>query len=98
LIDLRFWLRVAKLRWRFANVPEVLGEHHVHPASWFNRSFKYAERQRDLARVQAQAVWELGLPSWMYLFALGRHAYTYIPSGLKRVVRRGLVGPQERDV
>lgn len=98
LIDLRFWLRVAKLGWRFANVPEVVGEHFVHPKSWFNRSFKYSERQRDLARVQAQIVRELDLPSWMYLFALGRYAYAYIPSGLKRVVRRGMVGSPERDV
>jgi hypothetical protein len=48
--------------------------------------------------VQAQAVRELGLPSWMYLYSLGRHVYAYIPVGWKRVVRRGLVGSQERDV
>lgn len=98
LIDLRFYLRVAKLGWRLANVAEVLGEHHVHDDSWFHRTLDYVERQRDLAKVQAQAVRELGLPSWMYLFALGRHAYAYIPPGLKRVVRRGLVRSRERDV
>ncbi len=98
LIDLRFWLRVAKQGWRFANVAEVVGEHYVHSRSWFNSSFKYSERQRDLARVQAQIVRELELPSWMYLFALGRYAYAYIPSSLKRVVRRGMVGSPERDV
>ena len=80
LIDLRFYLRVAKLGWRFANVPEVVGEHYVHDSSWFHRSLKYVERQRDLARVQAQAVRELGLPRWMYLFSVGRHAYAYIPT------------------
>jgi glycosyltransferase involved in cell wall biosynthesis len=98
LIDLRFYLRVGKLGWEFANVPEVVGEHYVHEGSFFHRSLKYVERQRDLARVQAQAVRELGLPPWMYLYALGRHAYAYIPSGLKRVVRRGVVGSRERDV
>ena len=98
LIDLRFWLRVAKLGWLFANVPEVVGEHHVHSQSWFNSSFKYSERQRDLARVQAQIVRELELPSWMYLFALGRYAYAHLPSGWKRIVRRGMVGSPERDV
>jgi glycosyltransferase involved in cell wall biosynthesis len=97
LIDLRFWLRVGKLGWRFANVPAVVGEHYVHESSWFHRSFAYVERQRDLARVQAQAVRELGLPSWMYLFSLGRHAYAYLPTDLKRLVRRGVVG-EERDV
>jgi hypothetical protein len=29
---------------------------------------------------------------------LGRHAYAYMPTGLKRVVRRGVVGSSERDV
>ncbi len=98
LIDLRFWLRVGKLGWRFGNVPEVVGEHYVHPDSFFFNSLKYVERQRDLARVQAQAVRELGLPSWMYLFALGRHAYAYLPTGFKRVLRRGVGGSSERDV
>ena len=95
LIDLRFYLRVAKLGWHFANVPEVLGEHYVHGASWFYRTLKYSERQRDLARVQAQAVRELGLPRWMYLYALGRHAYAYISPGLKRVVRVRLPFPDK---
>lgn len=98
LIDLRFYIRIARLGWRFANVPEVVGEHFVHDASWFHRTLDYVERQRDLARVQAQAVRELGLPRWMYLYSLGRHAYAYIPPGLKRVVRRGVAGSRERDV
>jgi glycosyltransferase involved in cell wall biosynthesis len=98
LIDLRFYLRVAKLGWRFANLQEVVGEHYVHDASWFHRTLKYVERQRDLARVQAQAVRELGLPPWMYLFSLGRHAYAYIPPTMKRLVRRGMVRSRERDV
>ncbi len=98
LIDLRFYLRVAKLGWKLANVPEVVGEHYVHEGSWFHQSLKYAERQRDLARVQAQAVRELDLPRWMYLYSLGRHAYARIPSGLKRIVRRGMARSQERDV
>lgn len=98
LIDMRFWLRVGKLGWRFANVPEVVGEHYVHGSSFFHRSFKYVERQRDLARVQAQIVRELGLPSWMYLFSVGRHAYAYLPPGLKRALRRGIGGSAERDL
>lgn len=98
LIDFRFWLRIAKRGWRFANVPEVIGEHYVYEKSFFNRSFKYGARQRDLARVQARMVRELGLPRWMYLFALGRYAYPYFPSPLKRVVRRGIGGSRELDI
>lgn len=98
LIDLRFYLRVGKLGWCFANVPEVIGEHYVHDSSFFHQTLAYVERQRDLARVQAQSVREFGLPRWMYLYAWGRHAYAYIPPGLKRALRRGLGGSQERDL
>jgi hypothetical protein len=97
LIDLRFYLRVAKLGWHFANVPEVVGEHYVHDTSWFHRRHRYVERQRDLARVQAQSVRELGLPRWMYLYSLARHVYAYVPPALKRLLRRGAGGSQERD-
>jgi glycosyltransferase involved in cell wall biosynthesis len=98
LIDLRFYLRVAKLGWQFANVPEVLGEHYVHDASFFHTTLQYVERQRDLARVQAQSVRELGLPRWMYLYSMARHVYAYAPPGLKRVLRRGAAGSRERDI
>jgi glycosyltransferase involved in cell wall biosynthesis len=97
LIDQRFYLRVAKLGWELANVPEVLGEHYVHDASFFHRTLEYVERQRDLARVQAQSVRELGLPRWMYLYSVARHAYAYVPPGVKRVLRRQMAGSQERD-
>jgi hypothetical protein len=98
LIDLRFYIRVGKLGWRFANVPQIIGEHFVHDASFFHRTLKYVDRQRDLARVQAQTVRELGLPKWMYVYSWGRHAYAYLPTGFKRALRRGLGQSQERDV
>jgi glycosyltransferase involved in cell wall biosynthesis len=98
LEDQLLWISAAKLGWRFASIPVVLGEHFIHNTSFFHRSFKYVDRQRNLARVQATAVRELGLPRWMYLYALGRHAYAYIPTGLKRVVRRRILRWQERDV
>jgi glycosyltransferase involved in cell wall biosynthesis len=98
LVDLRFWLRVGKLGWQFATIPEVLGEHNVHASSFFYQSFKYVDRQRDLARVQAQIVREFKLPKWMYLYSVGRHAYAYMPHGLKRVLRQRIGGFRERDV
>jgi glycosyltransferase involved in cell wall biosynthesis len=98
LEDQLLWLKAAKLGWRFATVPEVVGEHFVHRASFFHRNFKYASRQRNLARVQVQFIRELGLPWWMYLFALGRYVYAYSPVGLKRLLRRKAAGMQERDV
>jgi glycosyltransferase involved in cell wall biosynthesis len=98
LEDLRFWVKVASLGWRFASIPEALGEHYVHPSSFFHRTLNYADRQRALGRAQAHAIRELGLPSWMYLFALGRYTYAYFPTPLKRVVRRSLAGSRERDL
>lgn len=98
LEDQLLWLEAGKLGWRFANVPEVIGEHYVHSTSFFHRSFKYVDRQRNLARVQAKVVRELGLPRWMYLFALGRYGYAFCPTILKRVLRRTLGGSQERDL
>ena len=97
LEDLRLWLQAAKLGWRFANLPQPMGEHYVHDTSFFHRSFNYVDRQRGLARLQAKIVRELGLPSWMYLFAIGRYAYAYFPRGLKRALRRQ-IGAGERDV
>ena len=98
LEDQLLWIRAAKLGWRFASIPVALGEHFIHDTSYFHRSFRYVDRQRNLARVQAQAVRELGLPRWMYLYALGRHAYAYFPLALKRVLRRRILGWRERDV
>ena len=98
LEDLLFFVKVARNGWQFASIPEALGEHFVHPASFFYRSFKYADRQRALARAQSHAVRELGLPSWMYMFALGRYTYAYCPPVLKRVMRRALAGSQEQDL
>jgi glycosyltransferase EpsE len=97
-VDLQFWLRVGKLGWHFATIPEVLGEHNVHASSFFHRSFKYVERQRDLARVQGQIVRELRLPRWMYVYAMSRYVYLYMPDRLKRVLRRRMGGTRERDV
>jgi glycosyltransferase involved in cell wall biosynthesis len=98
LEDQLLWLEAAKLGWRLANVSEVVGEHFVHGASFFHRSFKYTDRQKNLARIQAQVVRELGLPRWMYLYALGRVTYAYCPTGIKRVLRRTLGNSQERDL
>jgi glycosyltransferase involved in cell wall biosynthesis len=98
LEDVLFWLRAATLGWRLANPPEVMGEHFVHASSFFHRTYKYADRQRSLARVQAKVVRELRLPPWMYVFAAGRYGYAYCPSILKRVIRRTLGGSRERDV
>jgi len=97
LEDQLLWLSAAKLGWRFATVPEVVGEHYVHSTSFFHRMFSYTDRQRKLAGIQARIIRELALPKWMYLFVLGRYVYAYSPAGLKRIFRRKLAGNRERD-
>lgn len=96
--DLIMWLTVAKRGWLMASVPEALGEHYVHPASFFHRTFRYADRQRKLARVQARVIRDLRLPPWMYVYVLGRYVYPYVPTALKRLIRRRIAGWRERDV
>jgi glycosyltransferase involved in cell wall biosynthesis len=98
LEDLRLWLQAAKLGWRFANLTQPMGEHYVHDTSFFHRSFKYVDRQRNLARLQARIIRELRLPPWMYLYPIGRFGYAHFPQGLKRVLRRSLGGSRERDL
>ena len=97
-VDLRFWLRLAKRQWRFANVPEILGEHFVHQTSFFHQSFRYSQRQRDLARVEFEIIRELGLPWRMYAYPLGRFVYGYCPTPVKRMLRRTMGGSREQDV
>lgn len=98
ILDLRFAVALAAAGWRLANLPEVLGEHWVHPDSFWHRSFRYRDRQKELARVQASAVKLLGLPSWMYVYAASRRVYAWLPDVLKRAVRRSLGGSRERDL
>jgi glycosyltransferase EpsE len=98
LEDLLFWLKAVKLGWRIANPREVMGEHFVHASSFFHRTYKYADRQRNLARVQARVVRELHLPAWMYVYAMGRYGYAYCPTLVKRAIRRTLGGSRERDL
>lgn len=89
--DLRLWIAFARAGWRLANLPEVLGEHWVHPDSFWHRNFKYRRRQRTLSAVQWRAVRELDLPFWMYMYPLGRWTYQLFPHTLRLAVRRLLV-------
>jgi glycosyltransferase involved in cell wall biosynthesis len=98
ITDLRTWIRVAKLGWKLANVPEVLGEHYVHAESHFHQAMRYHRRQRELAWVQAQAVISLGLPPWMLAYPMARLLYAVLPDRAKRFARRVLAGSREEDV
>jgi len=97
IVDLRLWITFVKKGWKVANVPEILGEHFVHPESFWHRNFTYVHRQRTLARAQWQAIRELNLPLWMVIYPLGRLVYPYIPNKAKRFVRRVLGGSHESD-
>lgn len=96
--DLHLWIKFAKLGWRFASIPETLGEHWVHSTSFWHQTFKYTQRQRKLASVQWQAIKELNLPLWMGVYPLGRYAYCYLPKDSKSFLRRFLAGSKEQDL
>jgi glycosyltransferase EpsE len=98
MLDLRLWITVVRQGWRLAGIPEVLGEHLIHPASYWKRTFAYSQQQRVLARIQRSAVRDLGLPLWMNVYPLGRYAYSYMGPGVKRVIRRTLGRSRERDL
>jgi hypothetical protein len=98
LVDFRLAVAIAAYGWRFANLPEVLGTHYAHAASFWHRNFRYRDRQLDLAAAQREAIRTLGLPAWMHIWPLGRYAYGYLPHGLKRQVRRRLAASRERDL
>jgi glycosyltransferase involved in cell wall biosynthesis len=98
LIDLRFWLELVKCGWQVASIPEIVGEHFVHSASFWHRNFQYRQRQQDLAQVQWQVVKKLHLPFWYGAYPISRYAYSYLPNDIKRFVRRNLLGMKEKDI
>jgi glycosyltransferase EpsE len=96
--DFALWLEFAKYGWKFANLPQVLGEHWVHPESYWHRNFSYSVRQRKLAAMQFRAIRELGLPKWMVVYPAARYLYAKCPVRLKRIIRRTVGGSREVDV
>jgi glycosyltransferase EpsE len=98
LVDFGLWIEVGRLGWRFANLPEVLGEHVVHAQSYFLRNTKYQARQRRMAEMQMRAIRTFGLPFWMRNYPLGRRVYWAMPDRVKRIARRALAGSREQDM
>ncbi len=96
--DLHLWISMGAKGWRFANLPDVLGEHRVHSSSYWHRSYDYKRRQRLLAKAQWRAIRELGQPIWQGVYPIGRAVYPLMPNGLKRFVRRFVAKSGERDL
>ncbi len=98
LIDLRFWLKIAGYGWKLGSVSDVIGEHWVHPNSFWHQNFKYQQRQQDLAEVQWQAIRQFNLPLWYGTYPFGRYFYAYLPTDLKRWIRCKLLGIKEENL
>ena len=98
LEDFRLWIEFGRLGWRFANLPELLGDHVVHARSYWFTNFKYQARQRNLAKLQWLAIRTFGLPLWMSIYPAGRYVYWAMPDGMKRAARRLLAGSREQDL
>jgi glycosyltransferase involved in cell wall biosynthesis len=96
--DFNLAITIARLKWRLANIPEVLGEHWVYPQSFWHQTLKYRQRQKFMRQAHWRAIRELKLPLWMAVYPLGRYVYSYLPDGVKRAIRRSLGGSKERDV
>lgn len=98
ITDLRTWIRIAELGWELANIPQVLGEHYVYPSSYWHQNFKYKTRQRELARVQLDAIRRLRLPWWSVVYPAARLVYGSLPTSVKRFARRKMAGSNEEDL
>ena len=97
LIDFRLWIAMGQVGWRFGAPPTVLGEHFIYADSYWKANFVYRDSQREMARAQLQAIRALELPVWTRIYPTGRRLYWSLPTNLKRVARRLLVGSRERD-
>lgn len=95
--DLHLWISIVKNGWKIANIPILMGEHKVYANSYWHKSFKYANRQKKLARAQYRAVIELNQSKSLLIYPLGRYLYTYLPTDLKKIIRRSLGGSTEKD-
>ena len=96
--DHNFWINMAGRGWRLGAVPVALGEHRVHAESFWHRNRGYRSRQKKVAEAQRRAIREMGLPKWMYVYPLTRSAYIWMPTCVKRFVRRRLAGTVEEDL
>jgi glycosyltransferase EpsE len=97
-VDIRLWIKFAKLGWSFGSIPEPLGEHFVYSNSFWHQNFQYSQRQKYLAKIQWQAIQELKLPLWKFIYPVGRYVYCYSPHKLKLFIRRTLAGSKEQDL
>ena len=97
LIDLRFYLRVAKLGWHFANVPEVLGEHYVHDSSWFHRRHATSSGSAIWPGCRPRASASSGCRGGCTSTRSGATCTPTFRPALKRVLRRGAGRSRERD-
>lgn len=88
LIDFEFFLRVAA-QTKVANLPDILVKRNVRSVSFFQSQFKTSKQNVRLARFCAQAVRQFSLPFKFYLYPLARLIYPYMPSSLKKRIRRG---------
>ena len=98
LEDLKLWITFVKINWRLANIDEVLGEHWVHPNSFWHRNYRYYNRQLKLAKINYEAIRELKLPIWMVVYPFSRIFYPIIPTFAKRFIRRKIHNMVEDDI
>jgi glycosyltransferase involved in cell wall biosynthesis len=95
--DLELWVRVAKNH-KLANLPETLVMREIRGNSYWHSNFGAHARNLCLAKINARAIRELSLPYFYYVFPLLRMIYSWLPTPLKRILRRNASGIDESDV
>lgn len=89
LIDFEFFLRVAAV-YKVANLPVPVVKRRAHAKSFFQRSFKVRDQNRELSRLCRIARRDFGLPLWMEAYPIARTVYPMIPTFLKTPIRKAL--------
>ncbi|TWT80129.1 putative glycosyltransferase EpsE [Planctomycetes bacterium CA13] len=89
LIDFEFFLRVAA-KHKVANLQVPVVKRRAHAKSFFQRSFKVSDQNRELSRLCRIARREFGLPLWMEAYPIARTVYPMLPTFVKSPIRKVL--------
>ena len=97
LEDMDLWIRLAK-HWKLANIADPLVLRRIRNDSYWHSNFSQRARNLHLAKLNARAVSEFSLPFYLYIFSVARLSYTFLPTPVKRTVRRFFSRIEEHDL
>lgn len=99
IVDMPFWLAVAKTRWRFRGVPETLVAHHYYRASNFHSMFKQRRRALLLFKYNIYACCFIKFaPSNLLIGFLRMASVLVLPARLRWKLRGSFLRKMHSDV